>query len=63
MQVAAQHSRCSVYYRYKRGTTKAELYDSGKQRDKGKASQEWQASMTDATLYDKARDTGPWQAP
>ena len=37
MQVAAQHDRCSVHYRYKRGTTKAELCDSGKQHDKGKA--------------------------
>ena len=57
MQVATQHGRCSVYYRYKQGTTKAELYDSGQQHDKGKALQERQPSMPDAALYGRARDT------
>ena len=58
MQVATQHDRCSVYYRYKRGTTKAELYDSGSNMIKaGKASRGRRPSMTDATLYDRARDT------
>ena len=55
MQVAAQHNRWSVHYKYKHGTTKAELYDSGRQHDKGKALWEPQPSMTNALLYDRAK--------